>query len=426
MKSFIKIFCLAIIIISSASIKAMPADKSSSAVITQSTDPDSLIINYSLFSEYYKNKDFETALPYGWKVLSMNPEKFAKYIYFKMEDILWSLHDSTSIAPEMKKNIEDTVLYLYNLALKFDSDDKTYFEPRMAFVEETWLNTPVEKVIKDYEKAIADDPNMSTYYYNRLGLLYKNNQSDSNDYKSKAIDIYTKLNEREPDNPQWNAALEGLVENIDELVELEKKAWDLDKDNTEKAWKYVSTALKANMYDEAIEGLNFLVQKSPKTLNYWTQLATAYEKTENYTKAEEAYKKLIELDPEKKENYLYLGNIYKDRNQYSLARNYYEKASKVGDNWGLPILYLGLLYEQSARNCKFDIDTKLVYLLAVETYRRAKYLDSSLDQAASRITSLQSSIPSKEDIFFRGWKSGQTIPITGSCYDWIQRSVTIP
>ena len=33
---------------------------------------------YSLFSEYHKNKDYQSALPYGWQVLECDKEKFAK------------------------------------------------------------------------------------------------------------------------------------------------------------------------------------------------------------------------------------------------------------------------------------------------------------------------------------------------------------
>ena len=427
MKAATKIFGIFFFILL-ISIGNLPAQNNKGdATSGSNTKPDSLKIleQYSLFSEYYKNKDFETALPYGWNVLKWDPVKFSKYIYFKMEDILWTMHDSSTVTPEMKKSIEDTILYVYDLALKYDSGDKNYFEPRKAFVEEDWLKLDPDVVIKDYEKAIADDPNTSTYYYSRLGQLYKTNMSDNNDYKTKALDLFTLLSEREPDNPQWTSELESLVENIEELVALNKKAWNLDKDNLEKAWKYASLSLKAEMYPDAIVALEFLVNKSPTTVNYWNQLATAYQKIDDLNKAEEAYKKLIQLEPDKKENYLYLGIMYKDRGQLALARKFYLQASDVGNGWGLPILYEGLLYEQSARGCEFNFETKLVYLLAVDTYRKALRIDPSITQASDRISALGSSIPQRDDYFFRGYKSGQTLPITGKCYGWIGKSVTI-
>ena len=422
MKKLIKIICICSVTFLACNFNINAQENN----VSSTTKVDSSLITYSLFSEYYKNKDYESALPYGWKILEKYPEKFSKWVYYKMEDILWKLHDSTTVSPDVKKTIEDTILYVYNFALKYDSADKKYFEPRMAFVEETWLHIDPHKVIADYEKALADDPNASSYYYNRLGQLYKEYQADDNDYKSKAIDLYTKLSEKEPDNAEWTTQLESLVENIEVLVKLAKKAWDLDKDNPEKAWKYASVAMKAGMYKEAITALEFLVVKYPETINYWTQLASAYQKSDNLDKAEDAYKKLIQLEPDKKEDYLNLGIVYKDKRQYSLARTYYEKASNVGKGWALPIFYIGNLYENAARNCKFDIQAKLVYLLAVETYRKAINMDPTLDQATSRISALQASVPTQEEKFFRNWKSGQTIQITGDCYSWINRSVTLP
>ena len=117
--------------------------------------------------------------------------------------------------------------------------------------------------------------------------------------------------------------------------------------------------------------------------------------------------------------------MYKDRGQLALARKFYLQASDVGNGWGLPILYEGLLYEQSARGCEFNFETKLVYLLAVDTYRKALRIDPSITQASDRISALGSSIPQRDDYFFRGYKSGQTLPITGKCYGWIGKSVTI-
>ncbi len=386
-------------------------------------DSVNILEQYSLFSEYYKNKDFESALPYGWTVLKIDPQKFSKWIYYKMEDIYWQLHDSSTVAPEEKKAIEDTIMYVYDLALKYDKASATFFLPRRAFVAETWLKLPTDTVIQYYLEAIKADPQISSYWVNRLGQIYKKNATDENDYKVKAIELYTKLSEKEPDNPIWNAQLESMVENIDQLVELTKKTWDLDKNNLAKAWKYVSIAQRANQYDKAIEGLKFLTKKAPKTINYWTQLATAYQKVGDLKNAEKAYKTLISLEPNKKENHLNLGIIYKDRGMFAKARMEYRKAYSLDKSWGLPIFYEGLLYELSARKHKFNFQAKLVYLLASQTYRQALRIDPSLDQARERIKALSTSVPTKEDYFFRGYKKGTTLKITGKYFGWIKRSV---
>jgi tetratricopeptide (TPR) repeat protein len=390
------------------------------------SDSLQILEQYSLFSEYYKNKDYVSALPFGFKVMQLDPAKFAKYFYYKMEDCLWKLHDSSSVDPDLKKSIDDTIKYVYSMALKYYPADKGYWEAKEAYVEETWLNDPADSVISLYENAVKDKPDLSTYYYNRLGQLYINNANGQNNYKSKAIELYSKLNDQYPNDPTWNDVLSTLITNPDSLVVIYKKAWENNKDDAVRAWKYASAAIKAADFKQAVVPLEFLVSKESDNTNYWNQLANAYQKSDQLDKAIDAFKKVIQLDPSVKENYLNLGIAYKDKGEYVNARVQYLKASEVGKGWGLPIYYEGLLYEEAARKCEFNFDTKIVYLLAVETYRRALKLDPTLSQAQERIKALSDSIPTKEDYFFRGIKSGAVLPINGSCYTWINRSVTVP
>ena len=393
----------------------------------QQSDSMQLIAQYSLFSEYYKNKDYVSALPYGWKVLAIDPVKFNKWIYYKMEDCLWKLHDSTNIAENIKKEVTDSIETFYNLAIKYYPPDKGYFEVRKAYVEQKWLNAKPDSVIAIYQQAFKDNPKLPSYYYDLLGQLYKENMSDNNDYQTKAIDLYNMLIEREPNNDEWTDKLMELAKDPEQLLAILKQAWERDKENLAKAWRYASMAIREAKYEEAIVPLEFLTQKAPETVNYWNQLATAYQKTNQLKKAEDAYKKLVNLEPNNKNHYLNLGIVYKDEGQLAAARVQYEKASKIGNGWGLPIFYEGLLYEQAARDCgTFDFNAKVVYQLAVDTYKKAASMDNTATQAQERISALKGSVPTQEDYFFRGYKSGQTIPITGDCYKWIDRSITVP
>lgn len=411
-----------ILVLSTVKVSAQVTQNDSSS----SSDITNILVQYSLFAEYYKNKDYKSALPYGWIVLKDNPKKFVPWIYFKMEKVLWYLHDSTKISPKKAKAIENKMPYFYNLAVKNDSADRGYFEARKAFVSEKWLKVNPNIIIKEYEKAIKYDSTISSYYYDRLGQLYKNQANDKNDYKTKAIDLYSYLSDKYPNNQRWPDELEGLVENINELVKIDKKAWSLDKENLGKAYKYAVVALKAGKYEAAIPALEFLVKKSPNTPNYWNRLALTYQKDGKLDKAIAAFKVLIKLKPKNKVNYLNLGIAYKNKGELAGAREQFLKANRIAHGWGTVIYDEGLLYEQAARDCEFNFETKLVYLLAVNTYRRALKIDPTLNQAKERIIALHDSIPTKEDYFFRGYHSGKVLPITGKCYGWINRSVTIP
>lgn len=382
-----------------------------------------ILTDYSLFSEYYKNKDYISALPYGWKVLEADPAKFSKWIYFKMEDCLWSLHDSSSTDPELVKSIQDTIIYFYDLAIKYDSQEKGYFAVRKAYVSEIWLTLPAESVIPEYEQALAWQPELSSFYYDRLGQLYKNSDDGENGYKLKALDIYNTLSDREPDNETWNTRKKDLVENIDELLKIVKTTWEKDKTNPKKAKELASVAIQASVFKEAVEPLEFLVSQEPDNVGYLAQLASSYQKIDNLNEAEKTYKKIISLQPDNKDNYFNLGIIYKDMGKYAQSRSEFLNASEKGGNWALPIYYEAYLYEQSASNCE-DFDKKVVYLLSYQTYKKALAMDGTLEQARDRINALSGVIPTKEDYFFRGLKSGDVLKIT--CVGWIGRSVSVP
>ncbi len=403
--------------------------------VTNATLSDSTQVNlmaeFSLFYESYKNKEYESSLPHGWTVLLTNPKPFLRYHPFvKMAKMLWFMHDSVATDDNQKAQIADTTLFLYSLAEKYVTDQEALsdFYAQEGFVRESWLNPPdVKGAIAAYEKAWELNPNLSDYYLDRLGLLYAKNASDENDYKMKALELYSKLSEKDPSNEIWLKRIEGLAEDIDELVDITKKAWDLDKENTEKAWKYAELCMKAEEYEKAIEPLKFLIEKSPNVINYREKIAIAYTKLEKYPEAIKAYKELIKLDPKNRTYYVNIAIIYKDMNQLSVARSYLQKAMKVDPKWDYPYYILGTMYEQAARDCGFEFEDKLVYLLAVEQYKKAAKLGGEYAQLAKdRVVALKESVPTKEDYFFRKLKSGDKVKIEGKCYGWIKRSVTVP
>ncbi|HRQ55394.1 MAG: hypothetical protein IT276_14650, partial [Ignavibacteriaceae bacterium] len=179
----------------------------------------------------------------------------------------------------------------------------------------------------------------------------------------------------------------------------------------------------ASEWAQSIAPLEFLISKDPENVGYLTQLGNAYNKLNNTTKSEEVFSRLIKLEPDNKDHYFYFGKALMEAGKYSQARTQFLKASDVGNGWALPIFYEGFLYEQSAGGCT-DFDRKVVYLLAQNTYRKALSMDSNLSEARDRINALSGAVPTKEDYFFRGIKSGQSMPIT--CVGWIGKSVTAP
>jgi len=384
----------------------------------------------SLWYEFHKNEDFESSLNHGWTILRVDPT-FTKYkFYKKMDEMLWYMHDSVATTEEEQMMFADTLLYLYEKAIENDEKNKNMFLARKAYIMETWYDLPAEEVIVAYKAASEADPDLSDYYMDRFGLLYIRNASDDNDYKMKALSHYSDLSSKDPENELWISRMEQIADNPEELIEITEKAWLLDKENTEKAFKYATMCMRLKSYERAIVPWEFLVEKSPNVINYWNQLANCYDKLDRVDDALKAYKTLIDLQPESRDNYVNIAIIYKKLDQLSVARSYLQKASKVSRDWDYPYYIEAQIYEQAARSCskdKFEFEDKVVYQLAVDTYRIAARKGGSYSStAAQRVNSLAQTVPSKEDYFFRKLNAGDKVKVDGKCYDWIGRSITVP
>jgi len=397
------------------------------------TESDSLnlMAEVSLFFEAYKNKQYDDwTIEQGFKVITMKPDAYPElHIYRKLEKVIWAAHDDSTTSEEMRKNLADSVLILYNnKAIKYDTAYVGNYLVHKGYVLETWLNAPPDSSIAAYEKGFATGQkiNSKSYYMDRLGQLYANNATDENSYKIKALEIYSKLSEDEPENPRWTERMASLAEDEDQLIDIMHKSWLMNKDNKEKAWRYASTCIKYRAWDKAIEPLEFLTEKEPNVINYWKELSRAYEKSDKVDKAISAYKKLINLEPNNRDNYVNLALLYKKIDQLAVARSYLHKALKISPDWDYPVYIEGTLYEQAARDCGFKFEDKVVYQLAVNTYRKAQHMGGNYSEtAAERVNALKNSVPTKEDYFFRHYKNNDKIKIGGKCYGWINKTITV-
>lgn len=406
------------------------ANNVSAEINTASADSVNIMVEASLFFEAYKIKQYEMwTIEKGFNVVNNQPDFMPKYkIYKKIDKVIFEVYADSTTTDETKSVLADTALYLYDLAIKYDSSDAGSYMVKKGYVLNEWKNSSPEDAIAAYEEGFNSGMEISNevYYLDKLGTLYKDNISEDNDYKLKALDLYLKLADLEPENARWNNEIIRLADDAEEIQGFLRKAWDADKENSEKAWKYANMCKKNGDFESAIEPLQYLIESHPEVINYWNEIARAYQKNDQPDMAVESYKKLIKLQPENRDSYFNLALLYKDMGQLSVARSYLNKAAKASPGWDYPLFIEAGLYEQSARSCGFEFEDKCVYQLAVDTYKQvARMGGDHANQASDRVKALENSVPSKEDFFFRKLKDGDTIQIKGRCYDWIGKSITV-
>lgn len=416
---------------SSITVQASSNVKSNDIVLADTLDAGKVMIEASLFFEAYKNKQYEMwTIEKGFNVINNDPNfQNNKYkIYRKIDKVIFEVYNDSTTSDEIKATLIDTVLFLYNKGIEYDPEYAGTYMAKKGYVLNDWKNVEPTEAIAAYEEGFGAGKEITNevYYMDQLGSLYEANMNEENDYQMKALDVYLKLSDMEPDNGRWPAKVANLAEDEEQLKDFLKKAWYADKENGEKAWKYAKMCKRLEDYESAIEPLQFLIDTNPEVINYWTEIANTYQKNDQTDMAIDSYKKLIKLQPDNKDSYFNVALLYKGMGQLSVARSYLNKASKKSPGWDYPLYIEAGLYEQAARSCGFEFEDKCVYQLAVDTYSKvAKMGGEYASQAKDRVSQLSNSVPTNEDYFFRKLKNGDVVKIEGRCYDWIGKSIIV-
>ncbi len=201
-----------------------------------------------------------------------------------------------------------------------------------------------------------------------------------------------------------------------------------DKENVENIKRIVSLLDKLGCVDSK---LYFEVAEKSYSLNSSSEsayhLAKMFVKKENYEKAKEYYQESISLeqDNEKLSKYYYELAVleFGHFNNYPESRSLARKAISQKGDWGKPYLLIGSVYAaESKRYGTNEFENSTVYWIAIDNFIKAKNVDSSCAEEASKQIALYTPyIPDKETGFFHGLSEGDTYNI-GS---WINEETKV-
>ncbi len=118
-----------------------------------------------------------------------------------------------------------------------------------------------------------------------------------------------------------------------------------------------------------------------------------------------------------------MANVYFQVKQYSTARSHCYNAIKLRSNDGKPYILIGDMYVATSKSCgDNDLTKSVAYWVAVDKYKKAKSVDSSVaDAANSKIRTYSQYFPATETIFFYDLKKGDSYKV--EC--WINETTTV-
>ena len=359
---------------------------------------------YSFGSEYYKNKNYKSGLPYLWKVFLNDSTKYARNAARKIADSYFKMQQADS-----------TLLICYRGLEVFP--DHVILHYFAGFIQDNLGK--VECAIPHYEALVADNPKKPEYLEKLAFLYYKMDNE-------KAIEIQTKLVDLEPTNSKYANDLALYSEYFYGAgggLEAFKKAWENDPENIEFAFKYGKAAYNAGEYKAALIPLKAVVAKNPDHVEAHQLIAMSDESLEDYNEAIAEYKKILQIEPNNAEIMCAIANDYRNLNQFSNAQYWVNKAKQTKPGFGLPYIIMAEIYEsavpycQNKNNRKRKYDDGLVYEMAREEYQKALRDPNFKADARRRINSLKPYLPTDEEKFMNQNRKN----LKDSCYSsWIK------
>lgn len=410
---------------------------------------------YSLYKEYYKQGDYDRALPH-WRNVYENAPGLTKAIFIDGADMYIDLIEKTEEEAQKAKYL-DTLLNIYDNRIECWGDKGYVMQLKgMDIIRYSPTEYPKAKLI--LEEAINLDQADSKYYgvqsYFNL-LIHLKDEMEGVDAEfiqgeyDKLIAICNANIEKDNNAEQFAEVKAALSYNLREYV-LPKRfdegeewhTWTAEvKIDSLKSWIEEDSStvnlediLNNIKRDADIKESNvrydiekILFARNP-TANGANNLGVYYYEQEEFEEAIHYFKEAIELtedNDESKANFLLaIGDTYRKLDKFPEARDAARSAMELDTNSAKPYYLIGVLYLSSGSKCGpgTGFNSQRVMWPAFDYFNKAKELDESYAEIVDPLMKdYRQYLPTRAEVAERGLKVGGTYTVP--C--WINEETTV-
>lgn len=277
------------------------------ALKTLEKDPESAKTNYLVGTTYLALRDTENCILYLSKAAELNPSNAQTFNNLGTAYLSAGNHDAA-----LENYLKATELDLVNPITYYNIGSILQIQNKNA------------EACKYFEQAYAIEP--SAQYIVSLALSeYKSDQFE------KAIEHYQYLTEKFPDkhNFLYNlACCHDQLGHDNEAIEIMEKLVRKNPKSVLMAQKLSNMYIRHNRYEDAKGVYEQLIMQGSVTSSLYHEYAMLCVKTDDTDTAERIFKKVIELEPEDAHTHKDLGVIYLNKRLFDYAKDEFEKALK--------------------------------------------------------------------------------------------------
>ena len=418
----------------------------------------------SIYSEYYKTKEYKEAYEQGWKEVFEKAPLASVNTYLYGVNIMRSLYNEAKKAQDTEKMAQysEELFKVYEQRLQYLEQLNAQSQKVKATPGEIWGQyghdyrsyNPRVQVSRAYEllrKAVDMSKGESQYYVledlMRVSSQRYKNKKDNEEYREAFIQDYLDCASY-IDQYIANSATEKTLEpatktkeNID-VIFIESGVADCEtlqgiyapkiedkKEDLEYLTKVVKimSLFKCESSDAYFAAAEYAYNIQP-TAQTAKSLGNLYVKQrEDMDKAMEYYNQAIELDDDKSsiaETYYRMATIYFSKKKYDSSRSALQKCLANNPNKGEAYIQMALLYAANYEWSKESALNSCAYYAVIDKLEQAKRVDSSEDvvkRANNLIQQYKKQLPQADELFMLGYKAGDQLEIKG----WINETVTI-
>lgn len=366
----------------------------------------------SLGFEYYKQKQYNQAIPYLWKVVaSGKKDKYYKTTLKKLIESYFTLGKEAK--GEKAIALMDTALLACYKGLK-DYPDYITFHYWAGLIQS--LLKRYKCAIPHYEKLTQLEPKERSYWEALASLYFATKDERAIEAQQKVVDLA-------PDDVDARNKLAVYTRRLGgDIYEVYKKNFEKNPDNPDFAKKFGDAAFEEQDYPGAIKAYKKLLTLKPNDHETYLKLGKAYQLMAKYKTAITYYKKYISFKGSDAAVLTNIAECYRGLKSYSNAVSYAQKALRIKPGFGGAYIVIGRTYMDAVSDCssKHDkgltYDDKLVYKRAYDMFKKAQKDEMFASQALNLVKSLKPVIPTKEDYFLHKNRKN----IKDPCYSWIK------
>ena len=442
----VKLFSL--FTLAALSFSALAQDEAT--VLKYGTDKDACEQNLSIYTEFYKQKNYTDAYK-SWAYLFDNAPKRTKNIYIHGPKIIKGLIKAAT-EETRKAVLVDSLMMVYDQRNTYypgsegrvvgykGADMYKYKKATIEGIQDAYTvledafnlggNTTSPRVLSTYfvastkllnAKILTIEDLLNLFSDLSSVISYKEAKLSQDIFNAREKETLTKkekkqLNRNEDEQDKLSDVKDNLelalepYATCEKLVEMYTRDFEINKEDV--IWLKRSAKLlnKKECTDTEIffsisEAL-YNIDPSPSAA---ANMGIRSLKRQDYVKALEFYSYALDNEEDKlnKAQYAYrLAQTYSAMNKNQSAKSNALKAASFRFGWGDPYILIGDLYAKTSRKCG-ELQTEFLkrvgYWAAVDKYEYAVSIDSSLkEKAADRIAKYTEQMPSKTDIFTEG------------------------